>query len=533
MGKVLVIGLDGMSPELLKLLIKRGVFSNIGSLRKQGVYADLISAYPPVTAPAWVSFATGANPGKHGIFAFALPQKTLLDIKSVTSQDLKLKTFYELLYEQGKKNILINLPVSWPPLTSDATLTSLLTRSEELVYPAELKDEFPILKKYRIVPSKSPEDGQDYINEIRKLEKDRFECAKALIKSNWDFFFTLFSGTDWLSHYAYDRLISDSASEQLLDFFREIDDYVGELCNMVGDDTDVLIISDHGFRVAHKQFNINEWLAQKGYLSKSGKRIVREQSHAFVEVQQKMKQDRRFGLPEIVWVLKVPVLSKIAVGFYKIIKKLLPFGMEFQLGIGPETRAYSPTPESYGIYINRKDVFEDGIVSGAEYESLRDEIVEKLLCETDPGNGEKVFLNVWKKEDIYQGSQLADAPDIVVSLRPDYFISTSIKRLKLLEKCMVCDHDITGIFIGKGSNVKKNCRIEKAHIVDITPTILQILDSSIPDNLDGKVLFDIFSDDSSKRNCPRYIKAEKPDRNDSAQADKEVIDRLKSLGYIE
>ena len=82
MNKALIIGLDGMSPELLDLLIKRGIFLQIKGLKALSSYGDLESTYPPVTGPVWTSFATGVNPGKHGIFDFVQPCGNLLNLKN-------------------------------------------------------------------------------------------------------------------------------------------------------------------------------------------------------------------------------------------------------------------------------------------------------------------------------------------------------------------------------------------------------------------------------------------------------------------
>jgi len=280
LGRLLIIGLDGLSPELLDSLVKQDVFSNIGALRSKGVYAELKSTFPPVSAPAWTSFATGVNPGKHGIFDFALPTGSLTNLKAVTSKDIAVKTFYEILSEQGKKSILINLPVSWPPLTKQPTLTSLLTQSKELVFPSELKETYPILNNYRITPDQSFNNWKKYIADVRNLERDRFECATSLIKTDWDFFFILFSGTDWLFHHSYDKLVSGKASRELIDFLRELDSYAGKLIKESGGQTRTFIISDHGFNVFTKSFAVNEWLVKEGFLVKSDKSIVKQEKHA-------------------------------------------------------------------------------------------------------------------------------------------------------------------------------------------------------------------------------------------------------------
>ncbi len=68
--KLLVIGLDGGTFTLLRPWMAEGNLPNLAGLAATGVSGVLESTCPPLTAPAWSSFMTGMNPGKHGIFDF-------------------------------------------------------------------------------------------------------------------------------------------------------------------------------------------------------------------------------------------------------------------------------------------------------------------------------------------------------------------------------------------------------------------------------------------------------------------------------
>ena len=65
--KVLVIGLDGLTFDLIDPLMERGWLPHISRMRDRGYSAVLRSTVPPVSAPAWTSLITGVNPGKHGV----------------------------------------------------------------------------------------------------------------------------------------------------------------------------------------------------------------------------------------------------------------------------------------------------------------------------------------------------------------------------------------------------------------------------------------------------------------------------------
>ena len=80
--KIIVIGLDGLEPAIVERLLQRNELPNLARIRDAGVYARLQTTYPAQTPVAWSSFATGTNPGGHGIFDFICrdPQTYLPDI---------------------------------------------------------------------------------------------------------------------------------------------------------------------------------------------------------------------------------------------------------------------------------------------------------------------------------------------------------------------------------------------------------------------------------------------------------------------
>ena len=68
--KVVVIGLDAATWTLIRPWIDEGGMPNLANLMRAGVSGSLQSVLPPITPPAWTSFMTGKNPGKHGVFHF-------------------------------------------------------------------------------------------------------------------------------------------------------------------------------------------------------------------------------------------------------------------------------------------------------------------------------------------------------------------------------------------------------------------------------------------------------------------------------
>jgi predicted AlkP superfamily phosphohydrolase/phosphomutase len=110
--KVLVIGIDGCSPRLVEQW--RIELPNFGRLIEQGVSGDLTSTLPPWTCPAWLSFATGKNPGKLGVYGWDYiepPKPTALFDWSV----FKKNPIWEHLGKVRKRAVVIGLPLTYPP----------------------------------------------------------------------------------------------------------------------------------------------------------------------------------------------------------------------------------------------------------------------------------------------------------------------------------------------------------------------------------------------------------------------------------
>ena len=114
--KVIVLGLDGLEPSIVEAMLERGELPHFAQVRAAGTYTRLRTTYPAQTPVAWSSFATGTNPGGHGIFDFVRrdPQTYLPDLalsrferpKSVFAQPRVVNQrrgvpFWQLLSEAG------------------------------------------------------------------------------------------------------------------------------------------------------------------------------------------------------------------------------------------------------------------------------------------------------------------------------------------------------------------------------------------------------------------------------------------------
>ena len=128
--KVIVIGLDGLEPGIVEAMLERGELPNLAKIRSSGSYSRLQTTYPAQTPVAWSSFATGANPGAHGIFDFICrdPETYLPDValtrferpKSMLAQPRVVNRrsgvpLWQTLSAAGISSTVLRCPCTFPP----------------------------------------------------------------------------------------------------------------------------------------------------------------------------------------------------------------------------------------------------------------------------------------------------------------------------------------------------------------------------------------------------------------------------------
>jgi predicted AlkP superfamily phosphohydrolase/phosphomutase len=137
--RTIILGFDGMDPVMAERWMNEGKLPNFARLREMGSFQPLGTTNPPQSPVAWSSFATGLNPGQHGIYDFLRrdPETYSPDFsisKVVPPGDtLKLlgmeipledgqiinrrvgKPFWTTLAEQGARSTVLRVPVTFPP----------------------------------------------------------------------------------------------------------------------------------------------------------------------------------------------------------------------------------------------------------------------------------------------------------------------------------------------------------------------------------------------------------------------------------
>ena len=523
--KLLIIGIDGGTLDIVLPLVKRGVLPNIENLINNGTYGTLLSTIPPVTAPAWSSFITGTNPGKHGVFYFFKKGKDGERVL-VNLRHMKGLPFWRVLNRHGSKVGLINIPLTYPPERVDRFMISGMLvpqGSNDYTYPPELLSKLDnyyvdidglMVKNEWRVEKLIKKSREMFVRNVFNISKTRTHNALKLMKSEpWDFFMVVFTGSDRICHFFWeDRNRGKSPSSIVEDYYIFLDSMIGKLVEEAGEDTFKLVMSDHGFgSAATRKINAVALAEQLG-------------ETVFVPY---------FRL----FHLRNRLLGKIG--------KKRRISMEDYVDSKRSRILFEPIYANFlGISINLRSDDGYGIVRpGEEYRALREKIIKKLENLSDPVSGKRLVEEVHTRESLYQGAFVKDAPDIVVQFSYDCKVGFSP-----LKRALVCkhkdpiktgDHRREGLFIASGSQIVSGRLETELFIQDVTPTLLYLLGAPIPESYDGRLIRELFSDEYLMQHHPQYDFAERQTGRgsdgqevDSQKEFEESKKLLRALGYM-
>jgi predicted AlkP superfamily phosphohydrolase/phosphomutase len=497
--KILIIGLDGVDPEILQKFMEAGKLPYFSKLKNEGIFARMVSTIPTLTPVAWTTMLTGRNPGKHGIGGFVKYKPNSYDIKILNSLDRGSDTLWHILNQHKKSVGIFNYPTLYPPEEIDRFMVcGMITPNIKckFTYPDNLQRE--ILENVpgydidvRIV--KAAEDKVQLLKDIYQLTDNRFIAANYLMeKYPCDVFIFVLTETDRLLHYYMSDLkYGLTEKNTILQYFQYLDKKLGEFVEKVDDDTIVFLVSDHGMCEIRKTFYVNKWLIQQGLLKinmKSLGSVKHTSTRSFIQ-----------GLSRFCVKFHINI-EKIKDYFPEKLSNFITFLYCYYGGIDwAKTKAYFSLA-GLGIIINRKGSWPEGIVREDEYESLRDNIIKGLEELKDPHNGSRVIERVYRREELFKGEYLHRISDLIIKFSEGYVPAESTQNQIILEDLGPKEflrgvHRLYGIFFAYNKKyIKPSLSFPDINILDIAPTVLYKLGIPVSEDFDGRALKEIFKD---------------------------------------
>jgi len=557
-NKILIIGLDGASPDLIEKWMDD--LPNFKKIKENGVFGSLNSTIPPFSCPAWNCFMTGKNPGKIGIFDFQVglgqfDVSSYPAIVNLTYQDSL--SFWDIISDVGLKVGIINVPLTYPPTELNGFMVSgFLTPPDatDYTYPEKLRDEI-----YRFIPNYEPTEFVEMTApELMRRREEGFLDANSLCIENtsrisdyllrnkrWDIFVTVFTPLDRLQHYfwhhmdenhpKYDEGQAQKYRNVIKDFYQKLDGIIGELEGKLDEETNIIIMSDHGFGPAYGYFHINNFLRENGFLrvEKPG-RIKVLSNYILKGSKHLLRFIAKLGI------LELPFIKGAILGEKSWIRKLTPKNIKLEhpymrsrsfLDIDwKNTKAYAFGNNK--IFINLKGRESKGIIEeGDEYEKIVRELKDALYGVRSPLTGKPLFTKIYEKKEIYKGKHTKEAPDLVVMGKEISFkMGTGKGEVFEIPGLQSGDHRQEGLIMMRGPDIKGGKRIS-ADILDIAPTVLYMEGIAIPSDIDGRVLKEVLNIDYEIE-YQEPISKEKDVHKYSEEENIELQKRLKGLGYM-
>ncbi len=493
--RTVVIGLDGATWDLIDPWMKGGLLPTFKKLVENGVRGHLKSTIPPHSAPAWTSAFTGVNPGKHNIFCFS--KRAGYDLKLTLSSDRKAKPIWTILSEKGYRVVVINVPGTYPPEKVNGIMVSGMVGAPAVLpnytYPKQLQDKLDKIGYVIDYVGTKIGDKERAMRRIyNMIEKRRLIMIELLKDLKWDLFTIVFTSLDRTQHALWHTINKDLSQSACIaskfqsliqEVYAKLDSLLAEILDIVGNDTNVIVMSDHGFGPVLTTFHLNNWLRDNSYLVQK-KTDTQRLYYNQLSINHIRKLVERF-----LAIFAPNARNKIMT--HRKFEKMVSGGLLKNVDWS-RTTAWA-LPEGFiAINLNGREPL--GIIKGGEqYKKIRNELSEKLLKIKNPATGDKIVQEVYFSERLYSGKYKQEAPDILVQLKEGYVCDISLgKELFASSNTINGAHRLRGIFLASGPDIARGLKVDDIEIIDIVPTILHLMNLAISKEIEGRVMKEIF-----------------------------------------
>ncbi|MGH2786859.1 MAG: alkaline phosphatase family protein [Actinomycetota bacterium] len=536
-GKLALVGLDGATFRVLDPLLEQGVMPALHRLRQRGTGAILRSTVPTYTPPAWVSMATGVNPGRHGVFGFlaGTPQER---VEIAHAGLIDEPPMWRFLGEKGLRTGVFNIPMFYPPepvngfmvagglaagwtetsrpnFSTDHSVTELVGRIAGRRYPLDT-----------VVSYESDWDRPEIVERIIDVQRLRRQVLGALLDhSEVDVVFAVFEGVDRLQHLQYQYIVdcsewyarpeAASMRDHAIAYFAELDRAIDELATWAGPDGNLLIVSDHGFGPWEKTLNLNLLLASWGYTRLPA---VSRFTRAKVLAGTGQRLARR--------VVPRPLLHRI--------KARVQAGIDWE-----QSRAFASHVAEQGIHINVRGELPRGVVDATDVPRLELELTERLLDLEDPADGGPVVDRIVGRREVVHGPHLTRSPHLFPFCRDQrYELSDTLAARGPLTDHRDRPwgyHHTNGILVAAGPTVRASTSQGTVDIVDVLPTAFHLLGLPVPAGLDGRVATELLRDEAAAATTEPYRSTGERSESSpySEEEEAQIEQSLRGLGYLE
>lgn len=518
-SKACILGFDGVPWSLIESWATDGALPNFNRLIQEGACGPLKSTVPDATPLAWPSLSTGVRPDKHGIYGFQRLTETYTHQMN-TGDHLAATPLWDHL----SPAVVANVPMTYPAAEVDGVMVASIMSpaiDEKYTHPPSLADEIGDIPGYEIALRWADYLGNEdaLIEDINELVEARRMLMNRLLEEEWQLFYFAFIEPDRLQHLVWDKSV-------LREHYTMLDDILGDVLSYIEDeDVNLFVVSDHGFGSVSTSVGVNRLLEQEGYLVRANDGGAQSLLNrlgitktAVDAVSNRLGVDHHSFLKQYAPRRVIDLLATTVPGNHSL----------YDLDHG-KTQAF--VHEFGSLYVNDADRFADGPVAPSDVGRVKQRLTDLFESLTHHETGETV-IDVCDGDDLFPTD--SRSPDLVLQPAPEYTLSNALETDVFDDPKENAGHRPEGMFLAWGPDFKSGGTPADATVLDVAPTLLHSLGETLPDTIDGRVLWETFSSDSPAAN--REVKTNNYDNRvtdaDSDENMEPVKDRLRGLGYL-
>lgn len=427
--RVCVISLDGVPGSLLAQAFGEGWGGGLGTLWNQGGVAQLRSTVPPLSSVAWATYTTGTQPGHHGVYGFVDRHPETMSRRLLTADDIHGSSLWELLGQHGDRSVILNLPLTWPAKAFPGWLIAGFPAPdlERAVHPRALLSRLTA-DDYVVDPDPAlAAQPPAFFAQLHKVLEDRRRLAMAFVDHPWKLFHLHIMATDRLHHFFFSsRKTGGPHHEAFRRVYAHVGEVVTEIAAALPGDSELVLMSDHGFGEIAWELDINALLIDQGFL-------------------------------------------------------VLQEGPEGPSRVAASSKGYAQTPGR--VYLMRRGRERDGWLTPTEAQREGDRIA-KLLLETRRPDGQLAIHDVHRGAELYHGPCAENAPDLVALPAPGVELTAGWSDGDLWHPARRSGgHTLEGAFLWVRDHCPRDGTVE-----DVPATLWSLLRREKPQQFTGKAL---------------------------------------------
>jgi predicted AlkP superfamily phosphohydrolase/phosphomutase len=537
-ARVLVLGLDGATFDVLNPLVEQGVMPHLARLMRHSARAQVRSTHPAITPVAWTTFQTGCDPQEHGIWDFRYFDHDAGQLLMNHARRIARPTLFDAVAAAGGSVVSLNLPMTYPaphdtPGIIVGGIDSLSIEAALAPYPeftASLlasSARFNLATIWKRRPT-SFEELKEGIAQTEAAFRGRVTAAHLADEmTDWRLMVVHFQTLDSLQHRCWHLLgIAPNEAptpwvETTQQALRTLDNCIGELCELAHRrGASLVVVSDHGFGPFREKISLPELLIRRNlitpqpFASRLFYRLARTRWKLHKWAQRQLHPDRSVAA------LHRPLEGAIPINWRKSTAVALHGNLAALI--------YFNTPERFG---------NGPVRTSQQYDQVAADALAAFREATHPITGEPLFVEAYLTRDRFGCDPLQQHfPDLVAIPADGFHTRHKFDRapqLTVSDPTLVGTHRREGLLMVHADDVQPGHHAP-AELRDVAPTILRMLGIAPHAQMSGQSLQHLFTHRTMTPPRPHFLRrAPREQMTLTAVEQHTVENRLRELGYLD